>query len=165
MRSLEQLNVAHNRLTGEVPANICQLPRLQNFTYSYNYFTREAPQCSRFGGATVYDGRENCIPNKSDQRSARECSSDAAKPFDCSKSKCGGSATRSRSKPTHRPRPSTRPSPPPPPTSKSSPTFRSHPPPPKPSPTMQHRRHHLLTKSLPYLVFRHLHLRHQLMSK
>ncbi|KAK4382852.1 Leucine-rich repeat extensin-like protein 2 [Sesamum angolense] len=56
MRSLEQLDVAHNRLTGEVPANICQLPRLHNFTYSYNYFTREAPQCSRFGGGTVMMG-------------------------------------------------------------------------------------------------------------
>ncbi|KAK6147523.1 hypothetical protein DH2020_018435 [Rehmannia glutinosa] len=88
MRSLEQLVVAHNRLTGEVPASVCQLPRLQNFTYSYNYFTREAPQCSRFGGGTVLDGRENCIANKSNQRSAKECSSDAAKPFDCSKSKC-----------------------------------------------------------------------------
>ncbi|EYU25784.1 hypothetical protein MIMGU_mgv1a026389mg, partial [Erythranthe guttata] len=92
MRSLEQLNVAHNRLTGEVTAAVCQLPRLENFTYSYNYFTKEAAQCGRFGGATVADGEENCIPGKSDQRSVKECSSDAAKPFDCSKSKCAGSS-------------------------------------------------------------------------
>ncbi|KAL0374647.1 UNVERIFIED_CONTAM: Leucine-rich repeat extensin-like protein 2 [Sesamum radiatum] len=146
MRSLEQLDVAHNRLTGEVPAAVCQLPRLQNFTYSYNYFTGEAPECSRFGGGAVSDGRENCIPNKSNQRSAKECSSDAAKPFDCSKSQCGGGGSvapvpsRRRPvapnppspKPARGPRPFIRPSPPPPPTSKSSPSSRSHPPPPPP---------------------------------
>ncbi|KAG6431607.1 hypothetical protein SASPL_109686 [Salvia splendens] len=82
MRSLEQLDVAHNRLTGVVPATVCQLPRLENFTYSFNYFTGEAPQCSRFGGGSVADGKQNCIPSKSNQRSAKECASDDAKPYD-----------------------------------------------------------------------------------
>ncbi|KAK6152094.1 hypothetical protein DH2020_014729 [Rehmannia glutinosa] len=136
MRSLEQLNVAHNRFTGEVPGGVCGLPRLQNFTYSYNYFTTEAAQCRRFGGGKVYDGKENCIPNKRDQRSAKECSSDDAKAFDCRKSKCGGGGfspvpSRSRTKPIRKPRPSVKPSsPPPPPKSKSSPGGRSRPPPP-----------------------------------
>lgn len=86
MKSLEQLDVAHNRLTGVIPASVCQLPKLQNFTYSYNYFTGEAPQCKAGGGGRLaVDGRKNCIAGKKEQRSAKECSSEAAKPVDCRK--------------------------------------------------------------------------------
>ncbi|KAJ8544080.1 hypothetical protein K7X08_028591 [Anisodus acutangulus] len=88
MRSVEQLNVAHNKLTGVIPATICQLPRLQNFTYSFNYFTGEAPVCTATRSGRVVDGQENCIAGKKDQRSAKECASDDAKPYDCRKSSC-----------------------------------------------------------------------------
>nr|GMC71151.1 leucine-rich repeat extensin-like protein 2 [Ipomoea batatas] len=131
MKSLEQLNVAHNRLTGVIPGSVCQLPRLQNFTYSFNYFSGEAPAC------VGRDGRENCIPGKKGQRSARECSSDDAKPFDCRKSsKCGGSnnfasSPKSKTKSKRRARPS--------PPSKSSPAY---PPPPSKSSSSSHTRSH-----------------------
>ncbi|GER41746.1 leucine-rich repeat/extensin [Striga asiatica] len=141
MRKLEQLNVAHNRLTGVVPGDICQLPRLENFTYSYNYFTGVDPACGR----PTFDGQQNCIANRTHQRSGRECSSEGARPFDCSRSQCGGGGGGGRSvRPGPRrrppvgrppsPRPSLSPRPfiqAPPPTTRSS---RPRPPPPPPLP-------------------------------
>ncbi|KAG9134690.1 hypothetical protein Leryth_001012 [Lithospermum erythrorhizon] len=91
MKSLEQLNVAHNRFTGVIPQGVCQLPSLQNFTYSFNYFTGEAPSCAAAfgpGKSGLSYNSKNCIPGKSDQRSAKECSSEASKPYDCRKSSC-----------------------------------------------------------------------------
>ncbi|EPS67208.1 hypothetical protein M569_07569, partial [Genlisea aurea] len=70
MVSLEQLNVAHNKLTGNIPEGICLLPRLQNFTYSDNYFCSVPRSCQNL---SPDDGDENCIPCKADQRSPLEC--------------------------------------------------------------------------------------------
>ncbi|KAE8654644.1 hypothetical protein F3Y22_tig00117048pilonHSYRG01323 [Hibiscus syriacus] len=85
MRSLEQLDVAHNGFTNVIPATVCQLSKLQNFTYSFNYFTGEQPSCAKISGAEVVNGSMNCIHGKMDQRSFRGCFSDAARPVDCSK--------------------------------------------------------------------------------
>ncbi|XP_071740614.1 leucine-rich repeat extensin-like protein 2 [Rutidosis leptorrhynchoides] len=90
MRSVEQLNVAHNRLTGVVHDAICRLPRLLNFTYSFNYFMGEAPSCS--GGGKVFDDGQNCIVGRMNQRSVRQCSSRDARPVDCRNLQCGGSS-------------------------------------------------------------------------
>uniref|UniRef100_A0A3Q7INM8 Cell wall hydroxyproline-rich glycoprotein n=1 Tax=Solanum lycopersicum TaxID=4081 RepID=A0A3Q7INM8_SOLLC len=145
MRSVEELNVAHNKLTGVIPASICQLPRLQNFTYSFNYFTGEAPVCAATRSG---DGQENCIVGKKNQRSAKECSSDDAKPYDCRKSKCYSPFATS---PSTKPKPKPKPRGPPPPTWKSSGSHNKRSPPPpkstplpppapyKKSPTYQHR--------------------------
>ncbi|KAJ6958696.1 hypothetical protein NC653_040370 [Populus alba x Populus x berolinensis] len=133
--------------TGVVPASVCQLHNLQNFTYSFNYFTGEAPSCAAIG--VVSNGTQNCIPGKMNQRSAKQCSSEAARPVDCNNFKCGGSggggengspltppSQSRRVIPVGRPSPNPAPikktfvASPPPPTSKSSPSTRSHPPPP-----------------------------------
>ncbi|GFZ21634.1 leucine-rich repeat/extensin 1 [Actinidia rufa] len=141
MKSLEQLDVAHNRFTGIIPSTVCKLPNLKNFTYSFNYFI--GGDCA--AGAYTSDGGNNCIAGKAGQRSSRECSSEAARPIDCKKTKCESSSNKSGSvsrrsstsppppspSAAHSPRPFIKPSPPPP-SSKSSPAFRSHPPPPPP---------------------------------
>jgi hypothetical protein len=45
MRKVEQLDVAHNHLSGVVPEAICVPPQLKNLTVSNNYFTSEPPSC------------------------------------------------------------------------------------------------------------------------
>ncbi|KAJ8494172.1 hypothetical protein OPV22_015893 [Ensete ventricosum] len=69
MLSLEQLDVAHNLLSGGIPASICGLPRLKNFTYSYNFFTGEPPQCF---AVQTFDDRHNCLADRPKQRSERQ---------------------------------------------------------------------------------------------
>lgn len=69
MRKLEQLDVAHNLLTGAVPPGICDLLRLKNFTLATNFFTCEPPSCAR---VVPQDGdRSNCLPNRSSQRTSQ----------------------------------------------------------------------------------------------
>ncbi|KAL5699442.1 glycerate 3-kinase [Ranunculus cassubicifolius] len=80
MMSLEQLNVVHNMLSGSIPASICMLPNLQNFTYSYNFFTGEPPQCLNV--ADFVDQR-NCLPGRPGQRSVKQCKSLLSRPVDC----------------------------------------------------------------------------------
>ncbi|EEE66667.1 hypothetical protein OsJ_23297 [Oryza sativa Japonica Group] len=70
MRSLEQLDVARNELAGHIPEGICALPRLRNFTYSYNYFCGEPERCLRLRRV---DDRQNCIAGRPDQRPADQC--------------------------------------------------------------------------------------------
>ncbi|CAN0857110.1 Leucine-rich repeat extensin-like protein 6 [Linum grandiflorum] len=89
MTKLEQLNVANNRLSGEIPAGICALPRLRNFTYSFNFFTKEPDVCLRLPARGAgKNGRKNCIPGRPGQRSAAECALFNANPFDCSAGIC-----------------------------------------------------------------------------
>ncbi|XP_021735101.1 leucine-rich repeat extensin-like protein 1 [Chenopodium quinoa] len=84
MASVEQLDVGYNQFTGVIPEAICLLPNLQNFTYSHNYFTGDAPSCSVSAGAgKVIDGSQNCIIGEANQRSAEECASPLATPVDC----------------------------------------------------------------------------------
>ncbi|KAJ8493260.1 hypothetical protein OPV22_014981 [Ensete ventricosum] len=70
----DQLDLSHNVLTGVVPKKLCELPSLDNFTFSYNYFTaRTTVACRR-------RGRTSCLkavaiasrrrPGKGPQRDA-----------------------------------------------------------------------------------------------
>ncbi|CAL9173210.1 unnamed protein product [Musa hybrid cultivar] len=86
MVSLEQLDVAHNLLSGGIPASICGLPRLKNFTYSYNFFTGEPPQCF---AVESFDDRRNCLADRPKQLSERQCKSFLSHhPIDCSAFTC-----------------------------------------------------------------------------
>jgi hypothetical protein len=70
LRSLEQLDVAHNELSGHIPEGICALPRLSNFTYSFNYFSGEPERCATL---RRNDDRQNCIAGKPDRRPTDQC--------------------------------------------------------------------------------------------
>ncbi|KAL2469841.1 Leucine-rich repeat extensin-like protein 6 [Abeliophyllum distichum] len=85
MKSLEQLNVAHNKLSGQISDSICSLPRLENFTYSDNYFCAEANSCLKLKDK---DDGNNCIPYRPKQRSAEECRAFYSHPVDCSAFGC-----------------------------------------------------------------------------
>ncbi|CAN0887079.1 Leucine-rich repeat extensin-like protein 6 [Linum grandiflorum] len=104
MRKLEQLNVGHNSLSGEVSAAVCGLPLLRNFTYSYNYFDKESSVCL---GLPAEDDRGNCIPNRPLQRSVGECKAVYLSPVDCSTSS-SGCVMPVRSPPTNSPPPTSR---------------------------------------------------------
>ncbi|KAJ4968813.1 hypothetical protein NE237_015514 [Protea cynaroides] len=81
IKTLEQLHVAHNKLSDHIPASICSLPRLLNFTYSYNYFSGDPPPCHKFLGN---DDSQNCFLGRPSQRSTEECSSFPAQEVNCS---------------------------------------------------------------------------------
>ncbi|KAK6919099.1 Leucine-rich repeat [Dillenia turbinata] len=88
---LEQLNLAHNMMTGLVAEGICSLPNLANFTLSYNYFCEEERICQNLTSkAIVFDDRWNCLPEKPQQRSKKECSAVLEHPVDCFEHPCGG---------------------------------------------------------------------------
>ncbi|GAV80589.1 LRR_8 domain-containing protein [Cephalotus follicularis] len=81
---LEQLNMAHNKLSGIVPEGVCILPSLANFTFSYNFFCEEEGICSNLTAkGIVFDDRRNCLPDKSLQRSKKECDNALEHPVDC----------------------------------------------------------------------------------
>ncbi|KAH7843797.1 hypothetical protein Vadar_020846 [Vaccinium darrowii] len=121
MKSLEQLNVAHNKLTGAIPASICSLPKLENFTYSYNYFCSEPGICLKL---PAKDDRENCIPDRPEQRSAAECKAAYSHPVDC-----GAFGCTPRSPPPPSPPPPSPPPPSPPPPCDEAPPLPPSPPP------------------------------------
>ena len=74
MVKLEQLNVANNLFSGQIPAGICILPNLMNFIFDYNFFDREAPNCRalRLRGVGVSD-QGNCLPLRAEQRPYEIC--------------------------------------------------------------------------------------------
>ncbi|OAY68765.1 Leucine-rich repeat extensin-like protein 4, partial [Ananas comosus] len=65
-----ELDVAHNMLVGDIPEAICHLPRLKNFTYSYNFLTGEPAVCLH---VPAYSDQQNCIPDRPAQRSDSQC--------------------------------------------------------------------------------------------
>ncbi|XP_020578101.1 uncharacterized protein At4g06744-like [Phalaenopsis equestris] len=74
--NVEQLNLAVNRLYGEVPDTLCRLAfagKLLNLSLSHNYFTKLGPLCRTLIKKGVLDVRRNCVPGLSDQRSPAEC--------------------------------------------------------------------------------------------
>lgn len=72
LQNVELLNVANNKLTGSLPHGICQLKKLDNFTYSSNYFNDHKLECKR-PGKVEFDGRMNCIDGEEEQRIREEC--------------------------------------------------------------------------------------------
>jgi hypothetical protein len=87
MRKEEQLDVAHNHLSGAVPEAVCVLPRLNNLNVSNNYFTSEPPSCTR---VVPLDGdRRNCLPNRPAQRPPQQCAAFySLPPIDCVAFQC-----------------------------------------------------------------------------
>ncbi|KAK9152808.1 hypothetical protein Sjap_000288 [Stephania japonica] len=77
-------------LTGTVPAGICELPNLANFTLSYNFFCEEEGICSNLTSRSIgFDDRQNCLPEKRFQRSKKECDAAYEHPVDCFEFHCG----------------------------------------------------------------------------
>ncbi|WRX13650.1 Leucine-rich repeat - like 10 [Theobroma cacao] len=88
---LEQLNLAHNMMTGIVPMGVCILPNLANFTFSYNFFCEEEGICQNLtSNGIAFDDRRNCLPEKPNQRSQKECQGVLEHPVDCFHYHCGG---------------------------------------------------------------------------
>ncbi|KAF5760347.1 putative leucine-rich repeat domain superfamily [Helianthus annuus] len=73
LRKMELLNLARNKFHGEVPEAVCGLPKLSNFTVSYNYFTQVGPQCRELIKKGVLDVKMNCILDLPHQRTPEEC--------------------------------------------------------------------------------------------
>ncbi|KAH7533378.1 hypothetical protein FEM48_Zijuj04G0124400 [Ziziphus jujuba var. spinosa] len=86
---LEQLNLGFNKLSGIVPAGVCMLPDLENFTLSYNFFCEEEGICQNLTSrGIVFDDRRNCLVEKPNQRSKRECNAVLEHPVDCFEHPC-----------------------------------------------------------------------------
>ncbi|OMP08958.1 hypothetical protein COLO4_05948 [Corchorus olitorius] len=91
---LEQLNLAHNKLTGIIPMGVCILPNLANFTFSYNFFCEEEGICHNLtSNGIAFDDRRNCLLEKPNQRSKKECEGVLEHPVDCFHYHCGGGST------------------------------------------------------------------------
>src|SRR5690606_25647495 len=89
--------------------SICQLPRLENFNFSYNFFTGEPPVCIGLPGV---DDRRNCIPTRPAQRSPGQCAAFLSlPPVNCASFGCGRSVTPRPRPPVVVPSPPTTPSP------------------------------------------------------
>ncbi|OAY65250.1 Uncharacterized protein ACMD2_16587, partial [Ananas comosus] len=78
MLQIEQLNLADNKLYGEVPDVLCRLGspgvgNLMNLSLSDNYFTSLGPSCWALLKKGMLDVRKNCIPGVPDQRLPEEC--------------------------------------------------------------------------------------------
>lgn len=87
---LEQLNLAHNYMSGNVPEGVCILPKLENFTYSYNFFCEEEGVCRNLTSKGVaFDDRRNCLPEKPLQRTKEQCNPVIEHPVDCYNNQCG----------------------------------------------------------------------------
>jgi hypothetical protein len=87
LSSVEQLNLAGNRLYGQVPDALCKLAgpagRLANLTLSGNYFTSVGPACATLIKDGVLDVKNNCIPGLDNQRRAAECAAFQSQPKTC----------------------------------------------------------------------------------
>ncbi|OAY77517.1 Pollen-specific leucine-rich repeat extensin-like protein 1 [Ananas comosus] len=138
------LDVSHNVLTGVVPEGLCRLPRLANFSFSYNYFKGEAEACTPVPRSEVlFDDKSNCLgSSRPNQKSAKECAPVISRPVDCSRSKCSSSPSRSAPSPkplTPSHKPSPKPIQPPKPTPKPSPKTVAPSPKPTPTPSPKHQ--------------------------
>lgn len=88
LQKIEQLNLAHNLLYGDVPEDLCKLAftgHLMNLSLSYNYLTSLGPSCWELIklGSKKLDVSKNCILWLPNQRSAEECWWFAKKPKTC----------------------------------------------------------------------------------
>ncbi|KAK6140829.1 hypothetical protein DH2020_025423 [Rehmannia glutinosa] len=133
MISLEQLNVAHNLLSGKISTRICELPNLANFAYDHNFFSDEAPVCLKL---PKFNSRMNCFKGRPKQRSDVQCRRFLSQMVNCSSFNCDTSFNPS---PVYSPPPSlqppfTPPHPPSPSASPPPPPFFSPPPPGNPQP-------------------------------
>ena len=78
---LEKLDAAHNMLISKILQSICALPNLDNFTYSYNFFTIEAPNFLALPNrSATFNNKRNCIPSKHEQRKIHQCLASLSQP-------------------------------------------------------------------------------------
>uniref|UniRef100_M1BB36 Leucine-rich repeat extensin 3 n=1 Tax=Solanum tuberosum TaxID=4113 RepID=M1BB36_SOLTU len=134
--NLEQLNVAHYMLSRTISKSICQLPKLQNFTYPYNFFTGELPV---YLGLPEFHDERNCLPKIPVQLSPGQYKAFLSKKIHCSAFRCHKFVpilpSPSPLPPVYSPPPPTPSSPPPPPPPSPPPPPPVYsPPPPPPSP-------------------------------
>ncbi|CAD6265890.1 unnamed protein product [Miscanthus lutarioriparius] len=92
--SVEQLNLAGNRLYGEVPDALFMFAagpagRLANLSLFGNYFTSIGPVCAAMIKDGVLDVNKNCIPGLDNQRRPVECAAFLSQP----KTMCRASST------------------------------------------------------------------------
>ncbi|GAB4857253.1 hypothetical protein Ancab_015159 [Ancistrocladus abbreviatus] len=135
--SVVELDISHNKLTGSVPGELCKLPGLKSLTFSYNYFKGESQVCDpEFRKDATMEDKGNCLPNRPEQRSPKECFAAMANEVDCSKDRhCGGGGKGGHPKPEDDPHdqsPADQTKAPPPPEdnpSEQSPAEASRPPP------------------------------------
>ncbi|KAJ0965363.1 hypothetical protein J5N97_026501 [Dioscorea zingiberensis] len=73
LRCMEELSFANNRLYGNVPDELCKIPKLTNLSLSGNYFTSLGESCWMLIKRKVLDVKHNCIPWLPDQRPKAEC--------------------------------------------------------------------------------------------
>ncbi|KAG6505704.1 hypothetical protein ZIOFF_038069 [Zingiber officinale] len=85
MMSLQQLDMAHNKVSDEIPDRICDLSHLKNFTYSYNYFFKEPARCLSIRS---HDDRQNCFPLRPLQCPPVQCTTFLSKPNSCDSNDC-----------------------------------------------------------------------------
>ncbi|XLU57801.1 hypothetical protein S245_052449, partial [Arachis hypogaea] len=75
LQDIQVLNLAHNKLFGELSDVICSLRSLANLTIAYNFFFGFSQQCSRlFFKNMGFDVLLNYIPGRDMQRPQPECS-------------------------------------------------------------------------------------------
>ena len=78
---LEKLDAAHNMLISKTFQGICAFPNLDNFTYSYNFFTIEAPNFLALPRrSATFNNEINCIPSKYEQRKLHQCLASLSRP-------------------------------------------------------------------------------------
>ena len=78
---LEQLDASHNILISKILQSIYALPNLDNFTYSYNLFTIEAPNFLDLPSrSATFNNKRNCIPSKHEQRKLHQCLASLSRP-------------------------------------------------------------------------------------
>ncbi|RZC52020.1 hypothetical protein C5167_020441 [Papaver somniferum] len=89
MKFLEILDLSSNSLKRLVPEKVCKLPKLENFTFSDNFFNEESHLCVPSSNSNTYfDDSRNCMPSRPTQKTTKVCTPVVNNPVDCNKSKC-----------------------------------------------------------------------------
>ncbi|KAI3704045.1 hypothetical protein L1987_74251 [Smallanthus sonchifolius] len=83
---VEMIDVGHNELIGTVVDVICTLPKLLNFTFSDNYFNGLEEKCVK--PEVVFYYRQNCLPEKPDQKDENKCLPMVNREIDCESVGC-----------------------------------------------------------------------------
>nr|KJB79255.1 hypothetical protein B456_013G040300 [Gossypium raimondii] len=96
---VDVLDISGNKLTGSVPEDICKLPSLSSFKFSYNYFSEEHMACIKPERKNiVVEDTGNCVAGRMKQKTDKECKQVVSNPVDCSKDKCTGGSPPSKPK-------------------------------------------------------------------
>ncbi|KAK9074030.1 hypothetical protein SSX86_006625 [Deinandra increscens subsp. villosa] len=113
LKGVEMIDVGHNELIGTVMEVICTLPKLVNFTFSDNYFDGLEGKCEKpVKPGLVFDCRQNCLPDKPDQKDKNRCLPMVNRLIDCKSVGCNFLPLPKPSKPSN-PCPPKAPKPPP----------------------------------------------------